>query len=58
MRRGIKRVTNGKKLKVKPSDRSQVLLDRIRHRREQIQDRVGVLEDSARLIRQERESRF
>jgi len=58
MRRGIKRVTNGNKLKVKPSDRSQVLLDRIRHRREQIQDRVGVLEDSARLIQQERESRF
>ena len=55
MRRGIKRVTNGNKLKVKPSDRSQVLLDRIRHRREQIQHRVGVLEDSARL---ERESRF
>jgi hypothetical protein len=58
MRRGIKRVMNGNKLKVKPSDRSQLLLDRIRHRREQIQDRVGVLEDSARLIRQERESRF
>jgi len=58
MRRGIKRVTNGNKLQVKPSDRSQVLLDRIRHRREQIQDRVGVFEDSARLIQQERESRF
>ena len=58
MRRGIERVRNGNKLKVKPSDRSQVLLDRIRHRREQIQDRVGVLEDSARLIQQERESRF
>jgi len=58
MRRGIKRVTNGNKLQVKTSDRRHVLLDRVRHRREQIQDRVGVFEDSARLIQQERESRF
>ena len=37
---------------------ASVLMAETKELREQIQDRVGVLEDSARLIRQERESRF
>jgi hypothetical protein len=57
MRRGLTGLKNGRKHRVKPSDRSQLLLDRIRRRRERIQDRVGVLEGTARIIREERESR-
>ena len=58
MRRSAKRATNGRKTKAKPSDRSQALLERIRRRREQIRERVGVLTDSSELIREERDRRF
>jgi len=53
MRRAAKRATNGRKTKAKPSHRSQALLERIRRRREQIRERVGVLTDSSELIREE-----
>jgi hypothetical protein len=58
MRKATKRVTSGKKSKSEISDRSQALLDRIRRRREQIRERVGLLSDSSELIREERERRF
>jgi hypothetical protein len=58
MRRAAKQVTNGRKTKAKLSDRSRALLERIRRRREQIRERVGLLSDSSELIREERESRF
>jgi len=58
MRRAAKRVTNGRKTKAKLSDRSRVLFERIRRRREQIRARTGLLSDSSELIREERDRRF
>ena len=58
MRRTAKATANGKKIKTKLSDRSQALLERIRHRREEIRARAGVLSDSCELIRKERDRRF
>lgn len=58
MRRVAKQVTNGRKAKPKLSDRSRALLERIRRRREQIRERVGLLSDSSDLIREERDRRF
>jgi hypothetical protein len=58
MRRAAKQVTNGRKTKAKLSDRSQALFERIRRRREQIRERVGLLSDSSELIRKERDRRF
>jgi hypothetical protein len=58
MRRAAKQVTNGRKTKTKRSDRSQALFERIRRRREQIRERVGLLSDSSELIRKERDRRF
>jgi hypothetical protein len=58
MRRAAKQVTNGRKTKAKRSDRSQALFERIRRRREQIRERVGLLSDSSELIRKERDRRF
>jgi len=58
MPKAVKRVANGRKMKAKTADRSHVLLDRIRRRREQIRQRTGLLADSAELIREERERRF
>jgi hypothetical protein len=58
MRRAAKQVVNGRKKKAKLPERSQALLDRIRRRREQIRERVGVLSDSCELIREERDRRF
>jgi hypothetical protein len=58
MRRATKQVASGRKAKVKLSARSQALLERMRHRREQIRDRVGLLSDSSELIREERDRRF
>jgi len=57
MRRPAKRASDGRKAKAR-TDRGQVLIERIRRRREQIRERVGVLQDSAELIREERERRF
>jgi hypothetical protein len=58
MRRATKQVVNGRKRKAKLSERSQALLERIRCRREQIRERVGLLSDSSELIREERDRRF
>ncbi len=58
MRRATKQAANGRKTKAKLSDRSQALLERIRRRREQIRERVGLLSDSSELIREERDRRF
>ena len=58
MRRATKQVASGRKAKAKLSDRSQALPERIRRRREQIRDRVGLLSDSSELIREERDRRF
>jgi len=58
MRRTTKQVASGRKAKAKLSDRSQALLERIRRRREQIRERVGLLSDSSELIREERDRRF
>jgi hypothetical protein len=58
MRKTAKQASNGKKTKPKLSERSQALLNRIRRRREQIGQRVGVLSDSSELIREERDRRF
>jgi hypothetical protein len=58
MRRVAKQVTNGRKAKAKLSGRSRALLERIRRRREQIRERVGLLSDSSELIREERDRRF
>jgi len=58
MRKATKQAASGKKTKAKLSDRSQALLERIRRRREQIRDRVGLLSDSSELIREERDRRF
>ena len=58
MRRATKQVAGGRKTKAKLSDRSQALLERIRRRREQIRERVGLLSDSSELIREERDRRF
>jgi hypothetical protein len=52
------KVVNGRKKKAKLPERSRALLDRIRRRREQIRERVGVLSDSCELIREERDRRF
>jgi hypothetical protein len=58
MRRATKQAVNGRKRKAKLSERSQALLERIRRRREQIREQVGVLSDSCELIRKERDRRF
>ncbi len=58
MPRATKQVAGGRKKKAKLPERSQALLDRIRRRREQIRERVGVLSDSCELIREERDRRF
>jgi hypothetical protein len=58
MHRAAKTATNGKRTKVKVSERGQALLERIRRRREEIRERVGVLSDSVELIREERNRRF
>ena len=58
MRRTTKQVASGGKVRAKLSDRSQALLERIRRRREQIRERVGLLSDSSELIREERDRRF
>ena len=58
MRRATKQVVSRRKTKAKLPDRSQALLERIRRRREQIRDRVGLLSDSSELIREERDRRF
>jgi len=50
-----KRAINGKAGKAVLSERSRVLLERIRRRREKIRRRVGILPNSAELIRQDRE---
>jgi hypothetical protein len=55
MRRAGKRLTNGHKSKTQLPARSQALLERIRDRRERIRRRVGILPNSAELIRQDRE---
>ena len=58
MPRATKQVVSGRKKKAKLPERSQALLDRIRRRRKQIRERVGVLSDSCELIREERDRRF
>ncbi len=58
MPRVTKQAINGKKKRPKTADRSQALLERIRQRREQIRQRVGLLSDSSELIREERDRRF
>ena len=58
MPRANKQAVSGRKKKAKLPERSQALLDRIRRRREQIRERVGVLSDSCELIREERDRRF
>ena len=40
------------------SERSRFLLEKIRRRREELRQRMGLFSDSAELIRQERERRF
>jgi len=55
MRRATKPLTNGKKSKTQLPARSQALLARIRERRERIRRRVGILPNSADLIRLDRE---
>jgi hypothetical protein len=54
-RKATKRISNEKKSKSGLSERSRALLERIRRRREEIRRRVGVLCNSAELIRQDRE---
>jgi hypothetical protein len=58
MRRTIKQAVNGKTGKAQISDRTRKLFERIRRRREQIRERVGLLSDSSELIRKERDRRF
>jgi hypothetical protein len=58
MPRVTKQAVSARKKKAKLPERSQALLDRIRRRREQIRERVGVLSDSSELIREERDRRF
>jgi len=58
MKRSNGRAANRKKAKVVMSERSRFLLERIRRRREELQQRMGLFSDSAELIRQERERRF
>ncbi len=55
MRKTTQQAVNGKKGRVRISDRTRKLVDRIRQRREQIRRRVGILPNSAELIRQDRE---
>jgi hypothetical protein len=40
------------------SERSRFLLEKIRRRREELRQRMGLFSDSTELIRQERERRF
>ncbi len=54
-RRTIKQAANGKSGKTQIRGRTRILLDRIRRRREQIRERVGLLSDSSELIREERD---
>jgi molybdenum-dependent DNA-binding transcriptional regulator ModE len=58
VKRGMKRAPGKKKGKFELTDRSRTLLERIRSRREEIRERMGILSDSAALIREERDSRF
>jgi hypothetical protein len=58
MKRNNGRAANRKKAKVVMSERSRFLLERIRRRREELRQRMGLFSDSAELIRQERERRF
>jgi hypothetical protein len=58
MKRSNGRAANRKKAKVVMSERSRFLLERIRRRREELRQRMGLFSDSAELIRQERERRF
>jgi predicted transcriptional regulator len=51
----IKKTPNTAKAKSEITDRGRTLLERIRRRREEIRRRVGVLPNSAELIRQDRE---
>jgi hypothetical protein len=55
MGRTTKQMADGSKAKPKISMRAQKLLERIRLRRERIRRRVGILPNSAELIRQDRE---
>jgi len=55
MRGTTKQALNGKIGKAVLSERSRALLERIRRRREKIRRRVGILPNSAELIRQDRE---
>jgi hypothetical protein len=56
MRRSNGKAANRKKAKVVMSERGRFLLERIRRRREELRQRMGLFSDSAELIRQERES--
>jgi hypothetical protein len=58
MKRSNGRAANRKKAKVVMSERSRFLLEKIRRRREELRQRLGLFSDSAELIRQERERRF
>lgn len=58
MKRRNGRAANRKKAKVAMSERSRFLLERIRRRREELRQRMGLFSDSAELIREERERRF
>jgi hypothetical protein len=58
MKRSNGRAANRKKAKVVMSERSRFLLEKIRRRREELRQRMGLFSDSTELIRQERERRF
>jgi hypothetical protein len=58
MKRSNGRAANRKKAKVVVSERSRFLLEKIRRRREELRQRMGLFSDTAELIRQERERRF
>ena len=55
MRRATRPLINRKNSKTQLPARSQALLARLRERRERIRRRVGILPNSAELIRQDRE---
>jgi hypothetical protein len=58
MKRNNGRAANRKKAKVVMPERSRFLLEKIRRRREELRQRMGLFSDSTELIRQERERRF
>jgi len=58
MKRSNGKAAKRKKAKVVMSERSRFLLERIRRRREELRQRMGLFSDSTELIRQERERRF